>query len=571
ARRIGSFDVSPDGKWLAYALTTMDVAENRSTAAIWLQPLDGGGGEARQLTAGRKHDRDPRFAPDGRRLAFVSDRDGTPQIFTIELARGEARALTKLAGGADGPVWSPDGKFLVVASEVFPDCANDACNKERAEKLEKSKSSGRVITRLLFRHWDSWREGRRSHLFRVDAQSGDARDLTPGNWDAPPFSLGGGGDYDVAPDGKTIAYASNHDRVEAISTNSDVWEIPSGGGAAKCVSCENPAYDGTPRFSPDGKWLAWRAQRTPGYESDRFELMLLDRTTRALKRLTADFDDWVDDFTWAPDSRAIFFTSVVKGRAPIFSVAVDGGAPVEQLGGVTAGDPRALPDRSLIYTRVALDRPTEIWRAQGAAKVAPVTHVNDALFDGVKMGEVRERWLTARDGKKIQAWMVLPPGFNEHKKYPALLWVHGGPQGPWESGWNCRWNPQVLASAGYVMYLANPRGSTGYGQEFVRGVSRDWGGLVFDDLMRAADDLESLPFVAKGKVGAAGASFGGFMINWFQGHTDRFRALFCHDGIANQETMYATEELWFPEFEFHGLPWTSPDYRRSSPIEAAAN
>jgi dipeptidyl aminopeptidase/acylaminoacyl peptidase len=567
ARRIGGFDVSRDRKWLAYALATPDVAENRSTSAIWLQPLDGG--EPRQMTAGRKHDRDPRFSPDGRRLVFVSDRDGTAQLYLIDLAGGEARALTRLASGADGPLWSPDGKFLVATSEVFPDCATDACNKERAERMEKSKASGRLVERLLFRHWDAFSEGRRSHLFRVDAETGDARDLTPGNWDAPPFSLGGQTGYDISPDGKTIVYASNHDRVEATSTNSDLWQIPSAGGAAHCLTCDNPAYDGTPRFSTDGRWLAWRAQRIPGYEADRLELRALHLETHATRRLTAGFDGWVEDFAWTPDSQQLYFTSPVEVHAPIFAVDLDGAAPREILGHVSAGEPRVLSDGSIVHTQVSLKRPVEIHRSYDG-RVQRLTGVNDALFAGVQLGEVRERWFPSRDGKKVQALVVLPPGFDEKKRYPALLWVHGGPQGAWEDGWSYRWNPEVLASAGYVVYLPNPRGSVGYGQEFVRGVSGDWGGLVFDDLMRATDDLESLPFVAKGKVGAAGASFGGFMMNWFQGHTDRFRALYCHDGIADQQSMYATEELWFPEFEFHGPPWTSPDYRRFSPADSAA-
>jgi dipeptidyl aminopeptidase/acylaminoacyl peptidase len=572
ARRVGGFDVSRDGRLVAYTLTTMDVAENRSTSAIWVQPLEGG--EPHQLTAGRKHDRDPAFAPDGRALAFVSDRDGEPQIYLIDLAGGEARALTHLAAGADGPRFSPDGKFLLAVSEVFPDCATDACNRERAERMDKSKSSGRVIERLLFRHWDTWREGRRSHVFRVDVPSGDARDLTPGPFDAPPFQLGGGLGYDVSPDGKTVVFASNHDRVEALSTNSDLWEVASTGGKPQLITGDNPAWDGTPRFSPDGRSLAWRMQRVPGYESDRFELAVMDRKTRAIAHPTERFDGWVEDFAWSPDSQRLYFASTTKARAPIYVVEPAGSVPAEWMPAVTASDLHATAGGVMVFASASLDRPLELARATRTPRgpeVRALTHVNDALFEHVQIGPVRERWIKTSDGKQEQALVVLPPGFDEKRRYPALLWVHGGPQGAWEQSWSYRWNPHVLASAGYVVYLPNPRGSVGYGQDFVRGVSSDWGGQVFDDLMRAADDLESLPFVQKGKIGAAGASFGGFMINWFQGHTDRFRALFCHDGISDQQAMYATEELWFPEFEFHGTPWESPEYKRASPIEAAAN
>lgn len=575
ARRLGAWDVSPDGAWAAWAVTTIDPVESRSTSAIFLGAV--GGGEARQLTLGAKHDGAPRFSPDGRRLAFTSDRDGAPQIYLIDLAGGEARALTHLSSGLGDPVWSPDGKFLVASSEVFPDCPSDACNKERSERMEKPKATGRVIERLLFRHWDAFRDGRRSHLFRVDAATGEARDLTPGDFDAPPF--GGAPGYDVAPDGKSIVFSSNHDKMEAASTNSDLWEIPEAGGAPSCLSCENRGFDGSPRYSPDGRFIAYRAQRTPAYESDKFELRLYDRRTKKTSTLGADFDDWVEDFTFTRDGKSIVFTSTVNGHMPIYSIPVSGGPARAIAEGITAGDPHWLPDGGVIFSRVALTRPAELYRypaaalagqhSAGADKAIAVTHLNDALFHDVTMGEVRERWYAAADGRKVQAWMVLPPGFDEKKKYPALLWVHGGPQGAWEDGWSYRWNPEVLASSGYVVYLPNPRGSVGYGQAFVRGVSNDWGGKVYQDLMRATDDLESLPFVQKDKVGAAGASFGGFMINWFQGHTDRYKALFCHDGISDQEAQYATEELWFPEFEFGGSPWNSPQYRKWSPIASA--
>ena len=566
ARRLGAFDVSPDGKSVAYAVSTIDVVESKSTSAIWMTSL--ADGTARQLTTGSKHDRDPAFSPDGKQLAFVSDRDGAPQIYLIDLGGGEARALTHLKAGADGPQWSPDGKFLLFSSEVFPECTTEACNTERAERRDKSKSSGRVIERLMFRRWDSFKEGKRTHLFRVERAGGDPRDLTPGNFDTPPFSLGGDRDYDISPDSKTIAFGSNHDAIEAISTNSDIWEIPANGGAALCRSCDNKAFDGTPRYSPDGKYLSWRSQRVPGYESDQFELRIIDRSNSksAPRTLAPKWTDWVDDYSWSPDSQRLYFTSVVKARMPVFAVKPDGSEPETVIDGVTAAGPRALPDGSLIYSRVSLTRPAELWHGK-----SQLTHINDVLFDEVTMGAVRERSVDIGEGGKLQALVVVPPDFDEKKKYPALFWVHGGPQGAWEDGWSYRWNPEVLASAGYVVYLPNPRGSTGYGQEFVRGVSADWGGKVFDDLMHAADDLESLPYVQKGKIGAAGASFGGFMINWFQGHTDRFKALFCHDGIADQQTMYATEELWFPEYEFKGQPWNSEHYRKWSPIESASN
>ena len=284
-KRLGGFDVARDGKSIVYAVTSADADENKTTSALFWQSLDGKSA-ARQLTAGTKKDRDPRLSPDGTRVAFVSDRDGAPQVYLLDLGGGEPRKLTSLPLGVDGPIWSPDGTFLVAAAEVFADCKDPkdlACDRQRAEREEKAKVKARVVERLLFRHWDGWRDGKRSHLFRIDARSGEARDLTPGNFDAPPFSLGGGG-YDIAPDGKTLVYASNHDKDEATSTNGDIWELAFADGAkARCLSCANHAFDGDPHYSPDGKRIAWTAQTQPGFESDRFDLVIYDRAAQTSK------------------------------------------------------------------------------------------------------------------------------------------------------------------------------------------------------------------------------------------------------------------------------------------------
>jgi dipeptidyl aminopeptidase/acylaminoacyl peptidase len=574
ARRLGAYSVSPDGRWVAYTLSTPDVEENTSSAAIWLEPA--ASGEPRRVTAGKKHDTEPRFFADGKHLAFLSDRDGAPQVYVLHLGGGEPRAVTQLPGGVADYVLAPDGTFLIAASETPAECATISCSKERLERMAKAKVTGRVIDRLLYRHWDAFADGKRTHLYRVALGEGppsEARDLTPGNWDAPGFSLGGPRGFDLSPDGKTLVYASNHDRVEATSTNTDLWLMPAAGGTPRNLTADNRGADFGPRFAPDGKHLAWLSQRTPGYESDKVELKVLALDGRAAPRaLTAALDASVGDLAWKTDSQGIVFTALDKGRMPIYEVPLDNAAPAVRSESITAADPAVLADGTVLFVRTSLKRPAELWRLPPGPRstAQAVTHINDALFASVSLGEVRERWYDAKDGRRIHAFYVTPPGFDPKRRYPALFWVHGGPQGAWEDAWTYRWNAEVLASAGYVVYLPNPRGSTGYGQAFVREISGDWGGKVFDDLMRGVDDLERLPFVDRSRVGAAGASFGGFMINWFQGHTDRFRALFCHDGIADQESMYATEELWFPEFEMKGTPLTSPLYREHSPIAQAA-
>ncbi len=573
AKRIGAFSASPDGKFVVYALTTPHPDENRSTSAIWLVPLDGSA--ARQLTAGTKHDSDPAVVGKDR-VAFLSDRDGEPQLWLLDLRGGEPRQLTHLPAGVDQFMASPDGTLYVVAARVFAECADATCNRDRLEQQHKSQSTGRVIERLLFRHWDSWADGQRSHLFRVEAQSGAARDLTPGNFDAPPFSLGDPRAFDISPDGQWLAFASNHDADESGSTNGDIWEVALGDGhhALRLLTDDNKAYDGTPRYSPDGRSLAWCSQRIPAYESDRFELRVLDRKSSKVRLLTEKFDASIHDYDWSPDSRTLWLTSESKAQTPLYRIAADGSAdePTLVVGGISAAEPHVLADGSVLFSRTSLARPTELWRLlPGSTEPVVVTHVNDALFANIKMGSLTERWVTAADGVKLHGLVVTPPDFDAREKYPALFVVHGGPEGAWGDDWSYRWNPAAFAAAGYVVYLPNPRGSTGYGEAFVRGILNDWGGKVFNDLMRQADDLESLPFVDKSKIGAAGASFGGFMMNWFEGHTKRFKALLCHDGIADQETMYATEELWFPETEFSGMPWTSEQYKKWSPIESAAH
>lgn len=570
--RVGGFSVSPDGRQVAFAVATPDVEANASRGAIWIVPA--GGGEARRLTSGEKKDADPKFSPDGRRLAFLSDRDGGQQIWVLELSGGDPARITSLPTDVTDYTWSPDGRWFLVSSDVFPECADTACLERVRKQRADAKVRGRVAERLLFRHWDTWKDGTRTHIWKLPAVegAGAASDLTPGDHDAPLFHVGGGVDWDVSPDGKELVYASNPDRDEALSTNADLFAVPLSGGVPKNLTADNRAYDGKPRFSPDGRWIAYRSQSRPGFEADRFRLMLLDRLTGASRSLTEGFDFWVDDFRWAPDSKALVLASQVRGREALYRVGVAGGPPIPfWTGGSVAG--LEVSGRRVVFGASTLTRPVELWTVgiEGASPGA-LTRVNDARLSEIAMGEVSERFTNAADGRKLQAWVVKPPFFDPSKKYPAVFFIHGGPQGAWVDGWSFRWNPEVWAAYGYVVYAANPRGSTGFGQDFLDAISGDWGGRVYDDLMRQADDLESLPYVEKTKIGAAGASYGGYMVNWVAGHTTRFAALVSHDGTfdlasANLET----EELWFPKWEFKGWPWNSDQYRKWNPLESAAN
>ena len=570
-QRLGGFSVSPDGSQVAFALSTPDVDANVSRSAIWVAPSSGE--PARRLTSGQMRDGDPRFSPDGKRLAFLSNREGGFQIWTLDLSGGDPVKATSFPTGVNGFTWSPDGKWFVIASDVFPECADTACLDKILRARETAKVKGRIAERLLFRHWDSWQDGTRSHIWKVPVAGGAAVDLTPGDHDAPPFSIGGGGDWDVSPDGRDLVYASNPDKVEALSTNADLFLVSFAGGApARDLTASNPAFDGSPRFSPDGKWIAYRAQKRPGFESDRFRLMLLERSSGKVRGLTDDFDFWVDDFRWTPDSNSIVFSSQVRGRENLYRTSLVGGSPaLLWTGGAIAG--LEIGAGRVVFGASTLKRAGELWsvRLDGTLPAA-LTHVNDTLFQDLALGEVSERFATSSDRRKLQAWVIKPPFFDPAKTYPAVFLIHGGPQGAWVDGWSYRWNPEVWAAYGYVVYAANPRGSTGFGQEFLDAISGDWGGQVYDDLMRQADDLESLPFVDKARIGAAGASYGGYMINWIAGHTQRFKALVSHDGTfdlasANLES----EELWFPKWEFQGWPWDSAQYTKWNPMASAGN
>lgn len=563
-KRISDPQVSPDGSLVAFAQTEVDLAGATRNTDLWLVPV--AGGDPRRITQDPASDSRPRWSPDGRRLAFLSKRDGGSQVWLLDLAGGEPRQVTALATGVDAFAWI-DARRLLLVSEVFPDCgADDECNAKRLAEAGRD-SSARVYDELLYRHWDTWDDGRRSHLLAAPLDGGLAIDLTSGGDDAPPFSLGDE-DWAVSPDGQEACFSRKDAKDEAWSTNADLYVVPTAGGAARRVGA-SPGYDGSCRYSPDGKTLAWRAQMRAGYESDRWRLMVQDRETGAVRGLTPDFDLQVDPVSFSRDSKTIYFTAEEAGQSHVFAVLTAGSPVRPVLGGGSFGDLSPLPDgRTLVATQVSLTFPTEIVRfGTDGSGLARVTRVNDAFLAGFSLRPGESVSFTGAAGKTVQAWIVKPPDFDPGKKYPLLVLVHGGPQGAWDDGWSYRWNPEVFASAGYVVFMPNPRGSTGWGQAFTDDINRDWGGKAYEDVMKGTDFAESLPYVEQGRTAAAGASYGGYMIDWIAGHTDRFRALVTHDGVFDLVSEYgATEELWFPEWEFGGPYWENPQmYERWSP------
>ncbi len=576
-RRVGDSQVSPKGDLVAFTITDMSVAANKGTTQIYVVPLSGG--EVRQLTNDEHSSASPRWSPDGEKLAFISARDGEDQIWTIDVSSGALKKITSFSTGAGDPVWSPDGNWLAFASDVYPECPSDACNKKRAEEKAQSKVKAHVATHLLYRHWKAWKDGTRSHVFVVSANGGEAHDLTPGDYDAPPFSLGGPTDYAFSPDSKELAFVSNHDKVEAISTNADVWIVSVRGGTPKNVTAANRGFDGSPQYSPDGRFIAYRSQATPGFESDRFRLMLYDRKTGTARSLSESLDSWVDEFTFAPNSQTIYLTAEERGKQPIYSVSVSGGPVRKVVSDGFNGEPHVTKDGStLVFSRSSMTTPNEVYRASiDGSGVTELSKTNDAFISPFNLKPAEEVTWTGGLGRKVAGWIIKPANFNPRKKWPLVVLIHGGPQGAWNDNWGYRWNPQVWANNGYVVFTPNPRGSTGYGQQFVNEISGDWGGKVFTDISNGVAMVSALPYIDKNRIGAAGASYGGYMIDWIEGHNSdprfHYNVLVSHDGVYNLTSMTGvTEELWFTDWEFKGTPWTNPAmYDRWSPHKFVQN
>ncbi len=612
-KRVGEPEVSPDGKWVIFSVVDVDLAANTKTPHIWIVPT--AGGQEREIIADQDADR-PRWAPDGKRFAFLSTKQGKSRIWIADFdgETGTVKgtlAMSWVAIEASGELWLPDGKRILFTSDVYPECDGEPgpemlCNANRIEAAENSKVKAQIFEHLLYRHWNEYKDGKRTHIFVVDAPTtGPAvfsmasahpapRDLTPGDYDAPVFSLGGQDDYAFSPDGQEVCYTSNHDKNPAASTNNDLWIVPVNGGPAKNITADNPASDSTPLYSPDGRYIAYRAQQRPGYESDRFRLMLYDRKTGEKKNLTEDFDAWVGAYVWEPDSNTIDFAAENAGSSPIYSVFLSG--KLQGLARGYNGDLTVTPDgKEILFTKMSLQAPTAIYRASTPKYTAvncesPVgaknpllncfqdpeaaTRLNDSILAQIQMSPLEPFWFTGAHNDKVEGFLVRPPNFDPSKKYPVKFLIHGGPEGSWGEDWSYRWNPELFAANGYVVIMINFHGSTGYGQKFIDAINGDWGGAPFEDLMKGLDYAEkTYPFIDKDRECALGASYGGYAINWILGHTDRFRCLVSHDGMFNAESAWGTtEELWFNDWEFKGTPYDNRAmYEKWSPHQYAKN
>jgi len=574
-RRVGDPQVSPDGKRVAFTIGDVNWDANKVVTQIYVKSIDGG--TVKQLTSGASSASAPRWSPDGKRIAYVTG----GQIWTMDHDGDHKDQVTTIATSAAGPVWSPDGKWLAFGSDVYPDCTDNDCNKKKDEAAENSKVKAHVTTRLLFRHWDEWRDVKRTHVFVVSSKGGTARDLTLGDFDSPPYAAATGVDYAFSPDSKELAYVRNPDKVEAISTNSDIYTVPvSLDGAAKNITAANHGYDVSPIYTRDGKYIIYRSQATAGFEADRWRLMSYNRSTGVSTEIAKKFDLQVEEAVLSPDGNYAYFIAGERGRLPVYRVPLGGAEPQKMLTNVSAAGLQITPDgKSLVFASSSLTMPAEIYRSDiDAGSVTALTDTNEDFIAQFGLNKAEEVEWTGALGKKIHGFVVKPPNFDATRKYPLVVLIHGGPQSAWNDSWSYRWNPEIFANKGYIVFAPNPRGSTGYGQQFVNDISGDWGGKAYTDIMNGtADLLRRSPFIDRNHIGAAGASYGGYMINWIEGHNNdprfHFKVLVSHDGVYNIESMYgATEELWFTDWEFKGTPWTNPlMYARWSPSKFVKN
>lgn len=599
-RRVADPHISPDGTKVAYQITDVSLEENKMVTSIWLADSDGKSAP-RQITNSGKRDAHPRWSPDGKKILFESNRTGTSQLYILDLqSGGEAVQLTDISTGAHSAIWSPDGTKVAFVSAVYPEFSelpfeeSDEKNHEKAEAIEKSPVKARTFTKLFFRHWDSYVEDKRQHLFVIGTDGNDCRNVTPGDRDAYPTSgtFSSGVDFTFTPDSQFLVFTAVPEKNEAWSTNYDLCRVSITNSSTKweTLTKDNLAADSGPQFSPDGNILAWRAQKKVGYEADKWDIMVVDvkpdgSWTGKPENLTEAEDLSVSDFS--PLSRGNWlFSAEHDGYLSLFRVTPDREVKREVSGGfitsptVAYTSEQNTPDK-IAFSMARMTAPPEAYTTiiatggLGRAQSLNLSRANEELLAELEMPKPESVEVPVEGDVNMQMWILKPPGFDDKKKWPMVYLVHGGPQGAWEDGWSFRWNPSLWAAQGYVIAMPNPRGSTGFGQKFTDEISGDWGGKCYRDLVAGMEYVEKLPYVDTKRMATAGASFGGYMQNWFAVNeiVKKFQCQINHCSVWNFESMWGTtEELWFDEYEHGGLPWEKPGkYAEFSPHKKAGN
>ncbi len=578
-KRVSDPQLSPDGRWVAYSVGTVDKAANRVVNQIWIVGVDGR--NARQLTTGTSSSSSPRWSPDGKKLAYVTG----GQIWKMDGDDGgDKEQVTKISSGASQPVWSPDGRWIAFLSDVYPECQTDACNKAEDEKAEANKVKAKVTERLLFKHWVEWRDRKRTHTFLIPSNGGTARDMTPGDFDSPPYGGATGTDMAFSPDGRYFVWLKNPDKVEATSTNSDIYMTDLQANTTRHITSTMKGYDTSPVFTPDGKYMLFLSMATPTFEADRNRVMRYSMSNGEIVELTKGFDLQAHDLVVSPDSKTAYFAAEERGRKPIFSVPVEPNfrlrvaTHVKKVADAGYAGSLSTDGRSIVYLSSTAATAPEVFRVgTDGTGTAAITTINGAQLANARLQKAEDVNWRGAVNTPVHGFLVKPANFDPARKYPLLVLIHGGPQGAFNDSWSYRWNPQLWANQGYVVFMPNFRGSTGYGQKFTNEITGDWGGKAFVDLSNGVAEVIKRPFIDKARIGAAGASYGGYMVDWLLGHNNdprfKYKAFLSHAGVYNLESMAtATEEIWFVNWEFKGMPWENPVlYNRWSPHKFAKN
>ncbi|MBV6445766.1 MAG: S9 family peptidase [Ignavibacteriales bacterium] len=575
--RINKISITPDGNKIFYSSSVYSMQMNKGNSNISSINADGSG--RTEIKATEKNESSPVFVPALNKLAFIYN----DQIWLCDPDGANEQQITNYYAGVNSFKFSNDGKYILFTASVYPSCGlNNECNENKDKLAEESKVKASVFTELYYRDFNHWRGDKRSHLFLLDVANKKDYELTPGAYyDVPPVALGSDNDFNFSPEGSEIAFTANKDRFLATSTNNDIWvvnlnEVLRGGEPNQVKISQSEGSDCEPVFSPDGNYIAFTSMERKGFEADKKRIMLYNRKSGDLADISAGIDLSADNLIWSPDSKKIYFIASSEVYNQVYSVDIETKQLLAILTGMNIADLQLTADGSkFLFRNQSSIMPYEIFSANtNGTMVTRITYLNQKVLNQMDWNGIETFTVKGAGGTPVQSIMVKPAGFNPSAKYPLIFLIHGGPQGNWSDEFHYRWNLQMFAAGGYVVIAPNPRGSTGYGQKFTDEISQDWGGKVYEDLMNVYDyALKNFAFLDSNNTFAAGASYGGYMINWIAGHTNRFKALVSHAGVFNLESMYGTtEQLWFPEWEMGGTPWSNRKaYEKWSPHQFIQN
>jgi dipeptidyl aminopeptidase/acylaminoacyl peptidase len=572
--RISEPKASPDGKWVVFTASKPDLKANKMVKDIWLASTDGKA--VRRITNDANPDWGAVWFPDGRRIAYLSVQNDTSQAWIVEPFTGKRLRATNLPVDVENLSISPDGKWFSFTTDIFPDCSTFECSIKKDKAIADDPVKAKVYEELMFRHWDTWEDGKRGHLFIVPVAGGNPTDLTPGlKSDIPTRPFGGTEEISFSPETSEIAFVTKAEPNEAVHTNSDIFIVDLKTKEKRCITSENKGVDTMPLYSPDGKYIAYLSMARPGYESDKQRIMIYDRKSKEVRDISKDWDYQPSQIAWSTDSKTIFAIASDEGEDPIFTIDVASGTAERLKDSIQYNEGLNVTKEGLVFARDSFVYPAELFTSKlDGSDVKKITSLNEDVMKSVEVSAPEKFWINGAGGDKVQGWFMKPVGFAEGKSYPLAYFIHGGPQWPWNDHLHYRWNMEIAAGRGYAAATVNFHGSPGFGQKFTDDIQKDWGGKPYKDIMISLDYvLKNNKWIDPKKVCALGASYGGYMINWIEGQTDRFACLVNHDGeFSNETSYYATEELWFPEWDFGGGSGNTPyenkaNFTKWSPAE----